>query len=250
MAKSLLANRNLVLAKLEAAVGVDSDPTAAADAMQVSDLDLTPFEATEIDRGLYKAYLGASPVVHDAVHQSLRFGVEIAGSGAVGTAPPYDALLRACGFASSVVAVAAAVAASVEWDGITFTADDAGAAGNRIRLQHGAAEGAANAFERDVSGGTITITIRPGTTAAECDSRAGIIRDFNAAAETDGVTASLTGAAGAWAHNEEEPSAGRRCGRRLELGWPTSPSRTTSRLCRSTATAPATCTSSWPRAAT
>ena len=137
MAKSLLANRNLVLAKLEAAVGVDSDPTAAADAMQVSDLDLTPFEATEIDRGLYKAYLGASPVVHDAVHQSLRFGVEIAGSGAVGTAPPYDALLRACGFASSVVAVAAAVAASVEWDGITFTADDAGAAGNRIRLQHG-----------------------------------------------------------------------------------------------------------------
>ena len=201
MAKSLLANRNLVLAKLEAAVGVDSDPTAAANAMQVSDLDLTPFEATEIDRGLYKAYLGASPVVHDAVHQSLRFGVEIAGSGAVGTAPPYDALLRACGFASSVVAVAAAVAASVEWDGITFTADDAGAAGNRIRLQHGASEGAANAFERDVSGGRITITIRPGATAQNA-TRAGIIRDFNAAAETDGVTASLTGNAGAWAHNE------------------------------------------------
>ena len=198
---TLLANRNLVLAKIEAAVGTDAAPTAVANAMQVNDLDLTPFEATEIGRGLPKAYLGASPVVHDAVHQSLRFGVEIAGSGKAGTAPPYEALLRACGFASSVLAAAAAVAARVEWDGITFTADDAGVAGNRFRLEYGASQGVANTFERGESG-SVTITIRPGTTAANI-TRAGIVRDFNAAAEADGVTAAVTGGAGAWAHNQE-----------------------------------------------
>ena len=199
---TLLANRNLVLAKIEAALGTDAAPTAVANAMQVNDLDLTPFEATEIDRGLYKAYLGASPVVHDAVHQSLRFGVEIAGSGEVGTAPPYDALLRACGFTPSVLAAAAAVAASVEWGGITFTADVAGLAGHNFRLQHGGSEAAANALDREESGGVITITIRPGTSAANT-SRANIVRDFNAAAEADGVTAAVTGGAGQWVHNQQ-----------------------------------------------
>ena len=199
---ALLAQRNLLLAKIEAAIGTDADPTAAADAMLVSDLDLTPFEATEIDRALYRPYLGASPVVHDAVHQSLRFGVELAGSGAADTAPPYDALLRASGFVESDLGPSAAVAASVEWGGITFTADDAGAAGNHFRLVHGASETAPSVFSRAEAGGVITITIRPGMTAQNA-TRAGIVRDFNAADETDGVTAAVTDGAGAWAHNQE-----------------------------------------------
>lgn len=200
---ALLAERNLLLAKLEAAIGTDAAPTAAANAMLVSDLDLTPFEAIEIDRGLYKPYLGASPVVHDAVHQSLRFGVEIAGSGAVGTAPPYDALLRASGFTPpSNLAASAAAAASVEWGGITFTADDAGAAGNRFRLVHGASLSAASQFSSVESRGVITITIRPGTTAQNA-TRASIVRDFNAADEADGVTAAVTGEAGPWEHNQQ-----------------------------------------------
>lgn len=101
---SLLYRKRLILAKTETTYGVDPTPTGAANAIQTSGLQITPIQANMLDRNLDRISLGNDISIHDGVHVSCQFDVEIAGSGAAGTAPAWAPLLLACGFAETVVA--------------------------------------------------------------------------------------------------------------------------------------------------
>lgn len=94
-----------ILAKLGAVYGTDIVPTGAANAILVSDVSFTPLEATNVDRNFIRAYMGASENLVGTAFKSLSYSVELVGSGTAGTAPAWGPLLRACGFAETLVAL-------------------------------------------------------------------------------------------------------------------------------------------------
>lgn len=112
MTTPLLTRKTLALAKIETIYGTDATP-AAANSMLISNVTLTPLENDLAQRPYVKPYLGATPELVAASRVVLDFEVEIAGAGAAGTAPPWGALLRACGFSETLTAGVSAVYAPV-----------------------------------------------------------------------------------------------------------------------------------------
>lgn len=98
--------RNCVLlAKVETTKGTDATPTGATDAiLPVGEISLTPIEADRVPRNILRGYFGAPDQLLGSTWQSIRFSVELAGSGTAGTAPAWGALLQACAFAETVTA--------------------------------------------------------------------------------------------------------------------------------------------------
>lgn len=94
----------VILAKVETTAGTDAVPTGGADAVLVSDVSITPLEATNIDRALIRAYFGASEQLVGTAFVRCSFTVELAGSGTAGTAPQWGDLLLGCAFAEAVLA--------------------------------------------------------------------------------------------------------------------------------------------------
>lgn len=94
--------RKAILAKIEDSYGVDATPTGEANALQATNVQLTPMEAREISRDLDRPYLGGQPQLLVDTHVALSFEIELAGAGTAGTPPAYGPLLRACGFAETV----------------------------------------------------------------------------------------------------------------------------------------------------
>lgn len=89
-------------AAIEATYGVDAVPTAT-DALLVSgDFTLTPNFET-VKRDIVKPFLGNSEQFPVSSSFGLSGSVELAGSGAQGTAPAWGKLLMACGFAETTV---------------------------------------------------------------------------------------------------------------------------------------------------
>jgi hypothetical protein len=99
----LLSRKRLILAKTESTYGTDSSP-AGSDAVLVRSLEVTPLEADVVSRDLIRPYYGNSDQLLANARVRCSFEVELAGSGTAGTAPRYDALLKACGMASTIVA--------------------------------------------------------------------------------------------------------------------------------------------------
>lgn len=93
-----------ILAKIEATEGTDAVPTGGANAMQMSNVSITPLAGEEESRDLVKPYLGDQGVFLTGNYVQIQGDVELAGSGDAGVAPAYDALLRACGMSQTVVA--------------------------------------------------------------------------------------------------------------------------------------------------
>lgn len=96
------------LAKIEATYGIDSVPTAAANAIQLSDVTFTPVAGEEVKRDILRPYLGNQGTLFVADYTELKCKVEIAGSGAPGTAPGFGPLLRACSIAEVITATTSA----------------------------------------------------------------------------------------------------------------------------------------------
>lgn len=94
-----------VLAKIETTYGTDAVPTGAANAIQMTDVAVTPMEATELSRELLLPYLGHQGVELAGKYVRIEGSVEIAGAGAVDTPPAYGPLMRACGLAETITAV-------------------------------------------------------------------------------------------------------------------------------------------------
>ncbi|QRM19558.1 hypothetical protein GBK02_09160 [Dechloromonas sp. TW-R-39-2] len=93
-----------ILAKLESTYGTDATPSEATNALLVSNAQITPLAAQNVKRDLIRPYLGGSEELLGASYIELSFEVELAGSGAAGTAPAYGPLLKACGFSETVSA--------------------------------------------------------------------------------------------------------------------------------------------------
>ena len=99
----LLTRKRLILLESEGTYGTDPTPTGA-DAVLVRDLNITPLQSDTVSRDLVRPYLGASEQLLANTRVEVTFSVELAGSGAAGTAPRYGKALLACGMAETVVA--------------------------------------------------------------------------------------------------------------------------------------------------
>jgi hypothetical protein len=99
----LLSRKRLILAKTETTYATSAAP-AGTDAVLVRNLEITPLESDTVSRDLIRPYLGNSDQLLANPRVRVTCEVELAGSGTAGTAPKYDALLKACGMASTVVA--------------------------------------------------------------------------------------------------------------------------------------------------
>lgn len=91
-----------ILAKIETTYGDDAVPSGAANAVLISNLTANPLNANSIERDLIRPYFGASEQLVGAAYKEVSFDVELAGSGAAGTAPAWGPLLRGSVFAETV----------------------------------------------------------------------------------------------------------------------------------------------------
>jgi hypothetical protein len=89
----------VILAKIETTYGVDPTPTGAANAILAVNMQPEPLLGAEVSRDLLLPYLGHQGIVLSGTYGRVKFEVELAGSGAAGTAPAWGVLLRACGMA-------------------------------------------------------------------------------------------------------------------------------------------------------
>lgn len=97
----LFTRKTAVLAKIETVNGTDSVPTGGANAMVIRNVTLTPQDLDVVDRDLVRPYMGNSPQLVVGQKVQLEFEIEMAGAGTSAiTKAKWDALMRACGFAS------------------------------------------------------------------------------------------------------------------------------------------------------
>lgn len=134
MAKSM--KKMLLLAKNQTGLGVDAAPTAALNAILCSAVNIQPLNAEFVGRNLIRPTKGSSGKLVAGAHAGIDFEVELAGSGAAGTAPKFGPLLKSCYFAETLTASVSAAYAPVSsgdtWstlycflDGIKFAIVDA-----------------------------------------------------------------------------------------------------------------------------
>lgn len=97
----MLFRKKYALVKIESTYGTDPTP-AAANAFETKNLTITPYDGATVQRNLDREVLGNDRVINTGAFVRVNFEVELAGSGAAGTAPGFGTALRACGFAETV----------------------------------------------------------------------------------------------------------------------------------------------------
>jgi len=165
---SLLTRKRVLLAKIESVYGTDPNPTGAANCILVRNLNTPSMEMQTAERGLVRPYFGNYESLPSAIHRALEFEAEIAGSGTAGTAPAWAPLLRACGFAETLLAAA-------------HTGTAAAGAASTITL-------AAGASAVDDAYNHMTIRITGGTGSGQ----ARVIKDYVGATKVATVTEAWT----------------------------------------------------------
>lgn len=98
----------LLLAKAQPTIDVDPVPTAALNAMLVRSMGPTIIKAEFVKRNLLRGYKGNFASLAVGVHRMIECEVELAGSGAAGTAPKWAPLLMACDFSETLLAATSA----------------------------------------------------------------------------------------------------------------------------------------------
>lgn len=99
-----LVRNTVILLKEETTYGTDPTPAGATDALLVSNLSITPFNANNVDRDIVRAWLGGSEQLVGTRFVDMSFDLELTGSGTVATAPAWGAALRSCAMAETVTA--------------------------------------------------------------------------------------------------------------------------------------------------
>ena len=101
-----LTRKKFLIAKIESSYGTDPTPVGGSDAVQVTNLEVTPIESDNVQASAYQGFIGnstrATLVANKRV--SVTFDVELAGSGTAGTAPAFGPLLKSCGLSETTVA--------------------------------------------------------------------------------------------------------------------------------------------------
>jgi hypothetical protein len=98
-----------LLAKTESTFNTDAVPTPALNAMMARVSSPTPISAEFADRPLMRGHKGNFGKLAVGAHREIDVEVELAGSGAAGTAPKWAPLLMACGFSETLTASTSAV---------------------------------------------------------------------------------------------------------------------------------------------
>ncbi|MGE4321768.1 MAG: hypothetical protein AB7E60_01910 [Sphingobium sp.] len=93
----------VLLGKKETTYATDAAPTGAANAILTRNFSTKPVESDRLERNLDQRIFGARASAATSQRRTMSFEVELAGSGAAGTAPPWMELLEACGMAAPVV---------------------------------------------------------------------------------------------------------------------------------------------------
>ncbi len=96
-------NFKVLLAKKEATYGTDATPTAVANAILTRNFSAKPVETDQIKRELDLPVFGAQQALRTNERQRVGFEVELAGSGAAGTAAAWHELLEACGMVAPTI---------------------------------------------------------------------------------------------------------------------------------------------------
>lgn len=94
-----------LLAKIETVYGTDSVPTAAANAILATDVSISPMEGQDVVRNLERPQMASDPSIPAGLFATMTFSVELVGSGALGTAPAWGPLMRACAVAQVVTSL-------------------------------------------------------------------------------------------------------------------------------------------------
>lgn len=102
MAKKM--KKMAVLAALQTARGTAAAVTPASNAMAAHGIEPKAINVNQVERPVLKGYLGADATLPTSPHSEVSFSVELAGSGAAGTAPAFAPLLRMCGFSETLTA--------------------------------------------------------------------------------------------------------------------------------------------------
>lgn len=125
-----IRKRNSVLLfKLETNEGEDASPVAASDAVLVENPTLS-YDPNIIETDEVSSSLTASAPIIGGMRAQFTCEVYLKGSGALGTAPEYGSMLKACGFAETILAssipASAEAAASGTINSLTLGAGAAG----------------------------------------------------------------------------------------------------------------------------
>lgn len=127
----IYSRKKTLLAAVETVYGTAATLDGAVNAVQTSQLTISPLEGTALSLNLDKPNYGADLGTLVGKHVMLTFRVPVAGSGTAGTAPAIGALLKGCGHSETLLAddpvgppvtVASAVYAPVDAqnDSLTF----------------------------------------------------------------------------------------------------------------------------------
>lgn len=93
-----LTKKRVILAALESSYAQDATPSASTNAIEVSDLDISPLNAERKESPAVKQWLGGNLAALSNRHVQLSFSVTAAGSGTNSVAPAWALLLKGCGF--------------------------------------------------------------------------------------------------------------------------------------------------------
>jgi hypothetical protein len=117
----MLAKKKYILAKVETVYGTDPTP-AGANAILTSNCQVQPHQGNRVSRNLDRPSLGNDVEIATGLFTTVTFDVELAGSGAAGTAPGWGVLLRGCGFDETVAAATSVTYApvSASFDSLTI----------------------------------------------------------------------------------------------------------------------------------
>jgi len=117
-----LTRKKFLIAKIESTYGTDPTPVGGSNAIQVTNLEVTPIESDNVQAAAYQGFIGnstrATLVANKRV--SVTFDVELAGSGTAGTAPAFGPLLKSCGLSETIVS-----STSVTYAGVSSSFDSA-----------------------------------------------------------------------------------------------------------------------------
>ncbi len=100
---TLRTSQRLLLAEIESTYGTDPTPTGSANAILVRSLDITPIQSDVVERNLVRGFMGNFEALLAFQRVEMTFEVELAGSGAAGTAPAWGPIMKACGASETVV---------------------------------------------------------------------------------------------------------------------------------------------------
>jgi len=109
----LKAKRAALLVKPEATYGTDAVPTGAANAFMAKNVNINPLEQIYDTRDFVLPWFGNQGEVVAGQYVSGTFQVELAGSGAAGTAPKYSPAMKAAGMSETLSAGVSATYAMV-----------------------------------------------------------------------------------------------------------------------------------------